>query len=106
MTPSPLPEKQHEAWQVVQRGHAVANGVYVCAANRTGKEGELNFWGRSFVSDPFGQVVAEAAKSEEEVLIYECRLNEIEETRQFWPFLRDRRIDAYQSINERYLDKP
>src|SRR5260370_285348 len=88
-------EAQHSAWETIQRAHAIANGVYVVVVNRVGREGQLNFWGQSFVSDPFGRIIAKAASDKEETLIVECDLKRIEETRQNWPFLRDRRIDAY-----------
>lgn len=97
---------QLDAWRTVQRGHAIANGVYVAAVNRVGYEGTkesgLEFWGNSFVADPFGQVVAQASSDKEEILVVECDPRRIEETRRNWPFLRDRRIDAYQPILERW----
>ena len=96
---------QREGWEVVQRGHAVANQVYVAVTNRSGREGRLNFWGNSFVSDPFGKVTARAPAGKEDVdLIVPCDLNRIEEVRRDWPFFRDRRVDAYQGISERFLD--
>lgn len=94
---------QLTGWQTVQRGHAVANEVFVAAANRVGKEGPLTFWGNSFVSDPFGTVIANASDSKEQNLIVECDLDQIETLRQHWPFLRDRRIDAYKPITSRFL---
>jgi len=102
---------QHNAWRTIQRAHAIANGVYVAAVNRVGYEGPpqhgLEFWGGSFVADPFGRVVAEASHHGEETLIVECDPRQIEETRRNWPFLRDRRIDAYGGITERFLtDEP
>jgi N-carbamoylputrescine amidase len=97
-------QKQHEAWVTIQRSHAIANGVFVAAANRIGLEGTVQFWGGSFVCDPFGEVVAKAGHDNEEVLIVKCDLRKIEETRQHWPFLRDRRIDAYGGITQRLLD--
>lgn len=99
-------EEQISAWQTVQRGHAVSNEVFVAAVNRTGKEEGLNFWGRSFVCDPFGKIIAAASPDEEENLIVECDLAKIEKTRQYWPFLRDRRVDAYSRITERFIDPP
>jgi N-carbamoylputrescine amidase len=98
---------QVNAWQTIQRGHAIANGVYVAAPNRVGHEPEpgtdgLEFFGHSFVSDPFGRVIAEAG-TEPEVIIATCDTAVIEDTRRNWPFLRDRRIDAYQPILGRYL---
>jgi N-carbamoylputrescine amidase len=95
---------QHDAWETIQRAHAVANGVYVVVVNRVGREGQLNFWGQSFVADPFGRVLARAAADKEETLLVECDLSVIEETRRNWPFLRDRRIDAYVPLTERLLD--
>ncbi len=95
---------QQTAWETVQRGHAVANGCYVAAVNRTGREGALDFWGGSFVANPFGEVVAKAAADKEEVLVVECDLGRIEEIRCDWPFFRDRRIDTYADLQKRYLD--
>jgi N-carbamoylputrescine amidase len=99
---------QHQAWELMQRSHAIANGVFVAAANRVGHEGQVNggleFWGASFVSDPFGQVLARASHDREEVLLVECDLRRVEETRRNWPFLRDRRIDAYGGLTRRLID--
>jgi N-carbamoylputrescine amidase len=92
-------QDQHAAWETVQRGHAIANGVFVAAVNRVGAEGELTFWGQSFVADPFGRVVAKASADRKEVLVADCDLSLIEQTRRHWPFLRDRRIDAYAGIS-------
>jgi N-carbamoylputrescine amidase len=97
-------QAQHAAWETMQRAHAIANGVYVVAVNRVGPEGKLNFWGQSFVADPFGRIIAKASADKEEVLIVSCNLDKIEETRQNWPFLRDRRIDAYNGLAHRFLD--
>lgn len=96
---------QRTAWELIQRGHAVANGVYVAAVNRVGREGKLKFWGNSFVADPFGGVIAHAGGESEEILLARCDLRKIDETRQNWPFLRDRRIDAYGALTARFLDK-
>ncbi|MPZ18856.1 MAG: acyltransferase [Luteitalea sp.] len=96
---------QHEAWETIQRAHAIANGVYVVVVNRVGKEGDLAFWGQSFVADPFGRVLARASSRREDTLIVECDLSLIEETRQHWPFLRDRRIDAYAPLSERLIEE-
>ena len=100
---------QLDAWRTIQRAHAIANGVYVAAVNRVGFEGPpdhgLEFWGSSFVADPFGQVIAQASCDQEEVLIADCDPRRMEEVRRNWPFLRDRRIDAYAPILERWLDK-
>ena len=98
-------QNQRDAWELIQRSHAVANGVYVATVNRVGREGKIKFWGRSFVAGPFGEMVAHAAGDREEVLIAKCDLAKIEETRQNWPFLRDRRVDAYGSLQCRFLDK-
>jgi N-carbamoylputrescine amidase len=95
---------QRSAWEIVQRAHAVANGVFVAAVNRVGREGKLKFWGNSFVADPFGEVVARGG-DREELLLARCDLRKIEETRQNWPFLRDRRIDAYGGLMERFLEE-
>jgi N-carbamoylputrescine amidase len=99
---------QVDAWRTIQRGHAIANGLYVAAVNRVGHEGPsnggLDFWGSSFVADPFGRVIAEASSCNEEILIAECDPARIELVRQHWPFLRDRRIDAYSPILKRWLD--
>jgi N-carbamoylputrescine amidase len=91
-------EKQISAWETVQKGHAIANGVFLASTNRVGTEDALTFWGRSFICNPFGEILAQAGQSSEEILIAPCDLQEIETTRQNWPFLRDRRIDAYQGI--------
>src|SRR6266550_2711009 len=103
---------QLDAWRTIQRGHAIANGVYAAVVNRVGFEGKpekgdpgLEFWGNSFVADPFGQVISEASNAKEEILVVECDPAKSEETRRNWPFLRDRRIDAYQPILNRWLDK-
>jgi N-carbamoylputrescine amidase len=97
-------QAQHQAWETVQRGHAIANGVYVAAVNRVGTEAGLQFWGASFVSDPFGRLLACASQEQEETLVVSCELNRIDRIRQNWPFLRDRRIDAYDDLTKRYLD--
>ncbi len=100
---------QADAWRTVQRGHAIANGVYVAAVNRVGHEGGppggLEFWGGSFVADPFGVVVAEAGRGQEQILVAECSRRRIEDVRRNWPFLRDRRIDSYSGITARWLGK-
>jgi N-carbamoylputrescine amidase len=108
-------EAQYDAWKTIQRAHAIANGVYVGVVNRVGKEhgdirgkaapGEgLEFWGGSFIADPFGRVIAQASHDKEEILIGEVDLKLIEETRRNWPFLRDRRIDSYAPITSRMID--
>ena len=99
---------QLDAWRTIQRSHAIANGLYVAAVNRVGYEGPpekgLEFWGGSFVADPFGQVLAEASHDGEETLIVECDPRRIEQVRREWPFLRDRRIDAYAGITSRLIE--
>ncbi len=96
---------QHEAWELIQRSHAVANGVFIAAANRVGREGNLEFWGGSLVVDPFGRVLARAGHEREEIVIARCDLGLIDETRRNWPFLRDRRVDAYGGLLQRFLDR-
>jgi N-carbamoylputrescine amidase len=101
---------QRDAWRTVQRGHAIANGCYVAAVNRVGHElgppgqAGLQFWGTSFLCDPFGVVIAEGSIDREEILVGEVDLGRIEEVRRGWPFLRDRRIDAYAGIDKRFLE--
>jgi len=101
---------QRSAWQTIQRSHAIANGVYVAVVNRIGHERAepsapgLEFWGSSFLCDPFGLVIAEASIDKEEVLVGDVDLARIEEVRRGWPFLRDRRIDAYAGLDRRFLD--
>jgi N-carbamoylputrescine amidase len=100
---------QLDAWRTIQRAHAIANGVYVAVANRVGFEGpagsQLEFWGNSFVADPFGQVIAQGSADSEEILISEIDPRRSEEIRRNWPFFRDRRIDAYAPILNRWLEK-
>jgi len=102
--------QQLDAWRTMQRGHAIANGVYVAAVNRIGHEiprtggAGIEFWGHSFVADPFGLVIAEASENSEEILFAEINPRQIEEVRRHWPFLRDRRIDLYGNITQRFLD--
>jgi len=91
-----------ESWLTVQRGHAIANGVFVCAPNRVGREGKLRFWGSSFVADPQGRVLAQATDDQEQTLVVECDLGRVEQQRRGWPFLRDRRIDAYADLLTRF----
>ncbi|MDR2980943.1 MAG: carbon-nitrogen hydrolase [Puniceicoccales bacterium] len=95
---------QHCAWETVQRGHAVANGCHVAVTNRVGVEGNSEFWGQSFVVDPYGQIIAKASPDKEEVLIATCDLKKQREFRRIWPFFRDRRIDAYSDIAKRLVD--
>jgi N-carbamoylputrescine amidase len=99
---------QLDAWRTIQRAHAIANGIFVAAVNRIGFEGPpdsgIEFWGNSFVADPFGQVIAQASADKEETLIVECDPRRMEEVRRNWPFLRDRRTDAYSPLLERWID--
>jgi N-carbamoylputrescine amidase len=108
-------ETQYDAWRTIQRAHAIANGVYVAVVNRVGHETGnirgnevkgpgLDFWGGSFLADPFGRVIAEGSHDKEEVLIGEVDLRKMEEIRRNWPFLRDRRIDSYAQITQRFID--
>lgn len=113
-------ERQYDAWQTIQRAHAIANGVFVCSVNRVGHEhgdvehngvmmkgpegAGLEFWGGSFIADPFGRILAKASHDKEEILMADLDPKEVEITRQHWPFLRDRRIDAYEGITHRFLD--
>jgi N-carbamoylputrescine amidase len=100
-------EAQYDAWRTIQRSHAIANGIYVAAVNRVGYEGTpesgLEFWGGSFVADPFGRVLTVGSHDREEILVVECDPRKMDETRRNWPFLRDRRIDAYGPILSRML---
>jgi N-carbamoylputrescine amidase len=113
---------QLDAWETIQRAHAIANGVFVAAVNRVGREppmgssgstgagaasggeGGIRFWGRSFVADPFGRVLARASDRDEELVVVECDLSAVEKVRRDWPFLRDRRIDAYADLLRRFRD--
>jgi N-carbamoylputrescine amidase len=100
--------RQHSAWETIQRSHAIANGVYVAAVNRTGHEGVspggIEFWGASFVCDPAGTVLTRCSHEAEDTLITACDFQMVDSTRTHWPFLRDRRLDAYQDLTRRYLD--
>ena len=104
-------ESQRSAWQTIQRSHAIANGVFVAAVNRVGHEkpeagGDgIEFWGSSFVCDPFGTVLAEASIDKEEILLAEVNVGRVEEVRRNWPFLRDRRVDAYGGLTKRFFDQ-
>lgn len=93
---------QHCAWETIQRSHAVANSCYVCSINRVGTEGETEFWGQSFVADYFGQIVERAPISDESILYADLDLNALEDHRRIWPFFRDRRIDSYHGITQRW----
>ncbi len=95
---------QHNAWETMMRSHAIANGVFVAAPNRVGREGALQFWGGSFISDPNGNLVAKGKHEGEEIVMAQCDLGLIDVVRTHWPFLRDRRIDAYGEITKRYRD--
>ena len=102
-------ERQHSSWETIQRGHAIANGCYVAAVNRIGHEAPdggdgLEFWGQSFVADPSGVILQKASADREENLLVEVDLDAVDTQRTHWPFLRDRRIDAYGEITKRYLD--
>lgn len=101
--------RQHASWETIQRSHAIANGCFVAVPNRTGFEAPdggdgIEFWGQSFVADPSGQIIAKASVDQEEVLVAEIDLSLVDQQRTHWPFLRDRRIDAYEEINKRYID--
>ena len=104
-------ESQRSAWQTIQRSHAIANGVFVAAVNRVGHEkpdtsGDgIEFWGSSFVCDPFGTVLAEASIDKEEIVLAEVNVSRVEEVRRNWPFLRDRRVDAYGGLTKRFFDQ-
>lgn len=97
-------EEQYGAWQTIQRSHSVANGVHVVSVNRVGVEGEMLFWGGSFVSNPFGRVLYQASHDQEEVHVQEIDLQKTEYYRTHWPYLRDRRTDSYEPILRRYID--
>ncbi len=102
--------QQQDAWRTIQRSHAIANGVYVAGVNRVGHEVTvegtpgIEFWGRTFLSDPFGVIVAEAKGEDEEIVIGEVDPSRVQEVRRHWPFLRDRRIDEYGDITKRFID--
>ena len=96
-------QTQRNAWQTIQRSHAIANGLFVLSINRTGRENNLDFWGTSFVSNPMGHVVAEASTHRAEIVRASLQLSETTTTRQHWPFLRDRRVDAYTGLDQRFL---
>jgi N-carbamoylputrescine amidase len=100
-----LGSAQHCAWETVQRGHAVANGCYIAAVNRTGFQIDTEFWGQSFVANPYGEIIAKGSVDREETLIVPCDLKKVEDFRRIWPFFRDRRIDTYAPLTKRYLDE-
>ena len=95
--------QQITAWETIQRSHAISNGVFLGSVNRVARENALTFWGRSFICNPFGKVIGQA-DNEPQIVIAQCSLPEIESVRQNWPFLRDRRVDAYQGLSKLYLD--
>ena len=97
-------ESQLSSWQIMMRSHAIANGVFVVSPNRVGTEDNIEFWGSSFVADPYGNLLSVAKRDQEEILIQSCDLSLIETARTHWPFLRDRRIDAYDGLTKRWLD--
>ena len=99
--------EQYNAWQTIQRSHAVANGVHVVSVNRVGLEqnGAMNFWGGSFIANPMGTILSEASHDREEVIINEIDLSQTDTCRTHWPFMRDRRIDSYEPITKRYIDE-
>lgn len=99
-------ESQHNAWETAMRAHAIANGVYVAAANRVGTEDGIQFWGASFVSSPNGTILHRASAEHEEIVHVRCDLSTLDVVRTHWPFLRDRRIDAYQDLTRRFIDGP
>lgn len=102
----PVGEAQRDAWQTIQQSHAIANGVFVAAVNRVGREGDpsgLHFWGQSFVCNPQGQMMTVGSDVHDDVVVATCRRDAIETQRRGWPFLRDRRIDSYAEITRRYL---
>ena len=99
-----LGQQQHNAWESVQKGHAVANGLFVATTNRVGNENGTEFWGQSFIANPYGQIVSKASHKNDEILIYNVDFDEIEEFRKIWPFFRDRRVDSYENITKRWID--
>jgi N-carbamoylputrescine amidase len=97
-------KSQHEAWETMMRSHSIANGVFVAAANRVGLEDSIEFWGGSFAFDPAGNLMHRASHQQEELVLVDCDLNSIDTQRTYWPFLRDRRIDAYSDLTKRWID--
>lgn len=100
-----ISQEQYNAWQTIQRSHSVANGVYVVSVNRVGREADQQFWGGSFVSNPFGSLMYLASHDQEETKVIELDLDKTEYYRTTWPYLRDRRIDSYQPITKRLIDE-
>ncbi len=98
-------DEQYNAWQTIQRSHAIANGVHVVSVNRVGNEADMQFWGGSFISNPFGKLLYKATHDKEEVKVQELDLQKTESYRVHWPFLRDRRIDSYEPITRRFIDE-
>jgi N-carbamoylputrescine amidase len=99
-------QAQYQAWQLIQRSHAIANGVHVVAVNRTGFEDQMQFWGGSFIANPFGMTLYQANHQNPENVVEEIDLSQSDFYRTHWPFLRDRRIETYQPITQRYIDEP
>ncbi|MCU0430865.1 MAG: carbon-nitrogen hydrolase [Cytophagaceae bacterium] len=99
-------QEQYNAWQTIQRAHAVANGIHVVSVNRVGLEGPMKFWGGSFVSNAFGNVLVQASHDQEEIIVQEIDFEKSDYYRTHWPFLRDRRIDSYGDITKRFIDEP
>ncbi len=97
-------DSQMRAWRTMMHSHAIANGVFVAAPNRVGREDHIEFWGASLICDPYGNRLAEASQTEADVVIADCDLAQIETARTHWPFLRDRRIDCYQNLSKRWID--
>ena len=97
-----LGEAQHCAWETVQRGHAVANGCYLAAVNRTGQQGDTEFWGQSFITNPYGEILVKASAQNEEIIYQDLDFQTVEDFRRIWPFFRDRRIDAYGDLTKRW----
>ncbi|MCP4511009.1 MAG: acyltransferase, partial [Fuerstiella sp.] len=95
---------QFSAWQTMIRSHAIANGLFVAATNRVGVEGEIEFWGGSFLSDPYGNVLSQASQNAEQNLVVDCDLSLINTARTHWPFFRDRRIDMYDGLMDRWAE--
>ncbi|MEQ9308811.1 MAG: carbon-nitrogen hydrolase [Balneolaceae bacterium] len=102
---SEMNDEQYQAWQTIQRSHSVANGIPVISVNRVGKEGEMEFWGGSFMTNAFGKILYKASHIEEEVFVGSLSMSDSNQYRTHWPFLRDRRIDSYQPITKRFLDE-
>jgi len=103
--PVELGDSQIEAWETIQRSHSIANGVFVCAVNRVGVEQDITFWGNSFVYNPFGVLLGKASHDQQEIVVIDCDLDQIKETRTHWPFFRDRRIDSYHKITQQFIEE-